>query len=60
MDCMGRTCNFAARPFCISRKELPKSHWIAFGHDFNTFDGPPSQEIVALRFRSVGSTHSTS
>jgi hypothetical protein len=57
---MGRTCNFAARPFCISRKELPKSHWIAFGHDFNTFDGPPSQEIVALRFRSVGSTHSTS
>lgn len=56
MDYMGRTVNFAGRPFCISRNELPKSHWIGFGHDFNTFHESPSHEIEAMRFLSVGGT----
>jgi hypothetical protein len=45
--------------FCISRRKLPQSHRIAFGPDFNTFHESPSQEIVAIRFRSVGGTLST-
>jgi hypothetical protein len=56
---MGRTFNFAGRPFCISRNELPKSHWIGFGHDFSTFHESPSQEIEVMRFLSGVGTYST-
>jgi hypothetical protein len=56
---MGLTVNLAGRPCCISRNELPKSHWIGFGHDFSTFHELPSQEIEAIRFRSGDGTLST-
>jgi hypothetical protein len=46
----------AGRPFGISRRELPKSHWIAFGQDLNTFHESPSQEIDATRVRSGAGT----
>jgi hypothetical protein len=56
---MGLTVNLAGRPYCISRNELPKSHWIDFGHDFKTFHESPSQEIEATFVFSGEGTFST-
>jgi hypothetical protein len=39
MDFMGLTSNLGGRPCCISRKEVPKSKRMDFGHDFRMSHG---------------------